>query len=72
MLETIVGVDIVNDLLEFPEVATYIVKSQKAIILETDRVSLLSSAVLHPSAKHVAYVAERVPWYDLWDLALDL
>ena len=72
MLESIVGVSILDECLESPDTAIHLVKAHKTSILRTDMESLLSSAADHPTACHVARVASEVSWYDLWDMALTL
>ena len=57
--------------LENPPEATITVKSAKATILEADFDASLSASINHPSAKHIATVANETSWCHLWDTALE-
>jgi len=72
MLESVVGVSIVDECLRSPDDAPYIVRALKSSIQDEVRDSLLSSASNHPSAHLVAKIEAKVPWCQLWDRALDL
>ena len=72
MLESIVGVGIVDKCLCSPNDAVYTVRSLKSSILDKDRESLLSSAATHPTAQLAAKIAAKTSWRLLWDRALDL
>ena len=72
MLESVVGVSIVDECLRYPDDAPYIVRDLKSSISDEVRDSLLSSASNHPSAHLVAKIELKVPWCQLWDRALDL
>ena len=58
-------------LLKYPTDSPAIVKASKQDILRSDYERLLSVSSTHPSAKHVATVAQSTSWSWLWDVALD-
>lgn len=72
MLESLVGVSIVDECLCSPGDAPSAVSVLKSSILDKVSDSLLSSAIAHPSAHFVAHVARDISWGKLWDIALDL
>ena len=71
MLESRVGISIVDECLCSPDIATSIARALKSSVLDKDRESLLSSATTHPTAHLVAKVATNISWRLLWDQALD-
>ena len=62
---------IVDNCLSHPDSALAIAKSAKQTIIDADTDSLISSALHHPLANHIATIATKVSWNCLWDLALD-
>ena len=67
MLQNIVKVDVLTELLGSPDEAVNILHSLKSTVIEMDMKHLNDTAILHPSAKHVA----GKDWNNLWDKALD-
>ena len=70
MLESLLGVHVLDDCLLHPVSAPVIVKGERRAIIDSDMDSLVSSA-MYTSAKYVANVATETSWNRLWDLALD-
>ena len=70
MLESALGVHVLDDCLLHPESAPVIVKGERRAIIDSDMDFLVSSA-MNTSAKYVANVATETSWNRLWDLALD-
>ena len=58
MLESLLGVHVLDDCLLHPECASDIVKSEKRTIISTDMDSLVTSA-MHTSAKYIANIATK-------------
>ena len=71
MLETKLDTHILTQCLKYPTDSPAIVKASKQDILRSDYERLLLVSSTHPSAKHVATVAQSTSWSRLWDMALD-
>ena len=72
MLESIIGVSLVNQCLHSPDDALALISTSKADILRQDECNLMLNghAVNHP-ANLVVRIADSVSWRKLWDTALD-
>ncbi len=62
---------IASECFSHPDSAQTILNLSKKGIIEADIHSLISSALDHPSANHIATIATNISWSKLWDLALD-
>ena len=72
MLESIIGVSLVNQCLHLPDDALALISTSKADILRQDECNLMLNghSVNHP-ANRVARIADSVSWRKLWDTVLD-
>ena len=72
MLESIIGVSLVNQCLHSPDDVLHLISTSKADLLRQDECNLMlkGNADNHP-ANLIAQIADSVSWRKLWDSALD-